>query len=284
MAKKKTYMLEDLTWKEAKALFEKTDIAMICVGAIHPHGSGSTLGTDQVGAVELAKRINEKCLKRGLDIVILPSIPFGYNYYHGDFHGNISIDPPTLTSYFWNVIQWLHKWGIRKVIWNTPHGGNQPMIQDAMDRARTELGMVGVKFAWDATGTALTRAGLIDQPITGGDEGLILEMSLVKAVRPDTVDFSDATFVDYEDPFKGQFKVLDPHTIEFKGAPMYMYMGTGDVTTTGGFGREENRDYSRASAEHGKKIVDGVVDWIVDFIEEYKKLEIPSKYYGIGFP
>jgi len=45
MIKRKTYLLEELTWKEAAELFNKTDIAMINLGAIHPHGDGALLGT-----------------------------------------------------------------------------------------------------------------------------------------------------------------------------------------------------------------------------------------------
>lgn len=283
MEKRKTYLLEELTWKEARELFEKTDIAIVNAAAIHPHGSGAPLGTDQIGAVGVADRINQKCVERGIDVVILPSIPFGYNYYHGDFEGNISIDKATLTGYYWNVVKWLHKWGIRKLIWNSPHGGNTPCIQDVMQRARTELGMFGVRFAWDSTGIALTRAGIIDTPIRGGDEGLILEMSLVAAVRPDIMDFSDAAFKEYEQPFGDLFPVVDAHNIIFKKAQVYTFMGTRDVTSTGGYGAPEQRDYSKASAESGKIIVDGVVNYIVDFIVEFKKLKIPSEYYGIGF-
>jgi creatinine amidohydrolase/Fe(II)-dependent formamide hydrolase-like protein len=47
LEKRKTYLLEELTWKEAAALF-KTDIAMINLGAIHPHGDGALLGTDNL--------------------------------------------------------------------------------------------------------------------------------------------------------------------------------------------------------------------------------------------
>jgi creatinine amidohydrolase/Fe(II)-dependent formamide hydrolase-like protein len=283
MVKRKTYLLEELTWNEARDLFKKTDIAIVNLGAIHPHGTGAPLGTDVIGAFEVAERINKKCVDRGNDVVILPTIPFGYNYYHGDFEGTISIDKPTLISYYWNVVKWLHKWGIKKLIWNSPHAGNSPCIEEVATRARTELGMFSVRFAWDGTGMALTRDGVINTPIKRGDEGLILEMSLVAAVKPDIVDFSQATFKDYEQPFGDVFSVVDAHTIEFGKSKVYTYMGTRDVTSTGGYGAPENRDYSKASAESGKIIVDGVVNYIVDFIEEFKKLKIPSKYYGKGF-
>jgi creatinine amidohydrolase len=204
MNKRKTYLLDELTWKEAADLFKKTDIAMINIGAIHPHGDGALLGTDSIGANEVAIRINEKCLKEGLDVVILPTIPFGYNYYHGDFPGNISIDTNTLTDYYWNIIEWLNKWGVKKILWNSTHGGNTPSVAAVSHKARTKYGIFAARFAWDATGGALSRAGMVDVPIKRGDEGLAMEMSLCAAVRPDRVDFNESTFRDWEKRSAGE--------------------------------------------------------------------------------
>jgi len=273
----KKNLLNEMTWKEAKILFKKTDVAIINCGAIHPHGSACPLGTDNIGAYEVSKKISKKCLEQGIDVVILPNIPFGYNYYHGDFEGNISIDKPTLISYYWNVVKWLHKWGIRKIIWNSTHGGNEPCIEDVSSRARREFGMIAVRFAWDSTGMTLTQDGLINTPIKEGDEGLILEMSLVAAVRPEIIDFSDAAFKEYEKPFGDEFQIVDPHHILFGKSTLYTYLTTRDATSTGGYGGPEQRNYSKASAESGKIIINGVVDYIVDFIKAFTELKLKNR-------
>jgi len=282
MLKRKTYLLEELTWKEAAELFKKTDMAIINLGAIHPHGDGALLGTDNIGAYEVANRINERCVKENLDVVILPSIPFGYNYYHGDFEGNISIDKKTLIDYYWNVVEWLNKWGIKKILWNTPHGGNEPCVAEVAFKARIKFGIFSARFAWDASGAALSRSGMVDVPIKSGDEGLALEMSLCAAVRPDRVDFNESTFRDWEEPLGDKFPMEDAHNIKFQKSIIYTYLGTRDVTRSAGYGPPENRDPSAASAEYGKRLIDGVVNFVVDFIRELKTLKIPSKYYGTG--
>lgn len=282
MSKRKTYLLEELTWRETAALLKKTDIAMINLGAIHPHGDGALLGTDNLGAYEVANRINEKCVNKGIDVIILPSIPFGYNYYHGDFEGNISIDKKTLIDYYWNVVEWLNKWGIKKIIWNSPHGGNEPCIAEVASKAYVKYGILSVRFAWDSTGGALSRAGVVDVPIKSGDEGLAMEMSLCAAVRPDRVDFNESTFKDWEKPFGEKYPMADAHNIKFQKSTIYTYLPTRDVTSTAGYGPPENRPPSAASVEYGKKLVDGVVDYIVEFIKEFKTLKIPSKYSGTG--
>jgi creatinine amidohydrolase len=286
MIKRKTYLLEELTWKEAAELFKKTDIAMINLGAIHPHGTGALLGTDNLGAYEVANKINEKCVKEGLDIVILPSVPFGYTHYHGDFEGNISIELKTLTDYLWNIVEWLNKWGIKKILWNTPHGGNSSCVGEIASKARVKYGIFSASFAWDSTGTALSRAGVVDVPhYLAGDDGLALEMSLCAAVRPDRVDFNECTFRGLENPFGDKFPMLDPndaHNIKFQKARIRTYPGTRNVTSSGGYGPLENTDPKLASIEYGKKLIDGVVNFIVDFIKELKTLKIPSEYYGTG--
>ena len=282
MEKRKTYLLEELTWKEAAELFKKTDIAMINVGAVHPHGDGALLGTDVIGAHEVANRINEKCLKEKLDIVILPTIPFGYNYYHGDFAGNISIDRSTLTKYFWDIVVWLNKWGIKKILWNSTHGGNEPCVAEVAHKARAKFGIFSARFAWDATGGALSRAGMVDVPIKTGDEGLAMEMSLCAAVRPDLVDFNKSTFRDWEKPLGDKFPMADAHNIKFQKSTIYTYLATGDVTRSAGYGPPENRDPKAASAEYGKKLIDGVVNYIVDFIRELKTIKLPTENWGTG--
>jgi creatinine amidohydrolase/Fe(II)-dependent formamide hydrolase-like protein len=226
--------------------------------------------------------INERCVKEGLDIVILPSIPFGYNYYHGDFAGNISIDKKTLIDYYWNVVEWLNKWGIEKILWNTPHGGNEPCIAEVAFIAYKKYGIFSARFTWDATSSDLSKAGVVDIPLKDVGEGLAFEMSLCAAVRPDRVDFNESTFRDWEKPFGDKFPMVDAHNIKFQKSTIYTYLPTRDVTDSGGYGPMEDRDPKAASAEYGKKLIDGVVNYVVDFITELKTLKIPSNYSGTG--
>lgn len=285
--KPKTYLLENLTWKEAEDLFKKTDVALINTGAIHPHGLNVPLGLDSFGATEVGIRLDKVCVKRGIDIVILPTINYGITHHHGDFPGNISIDIVTMTRLYWNIIKWIHKWGIRKIIWHTPHYV-VPSIEQCMYRARTELGMIGFRVAWDFLAIALTKSGVIDQPIKSFDGGLIMEGSLAAACRPEYVDFSAETFKEYLQPWQEQgssLEVVHPHRIKFKGIEIQAYMGTRDVTPTGGYGAESQRDYSLGSEETGNLMVNAVVDYIADLVVEAKKIKLPGpdKYWGTGW-
>ena len=148
MSKMRKHLLNEMTWKEAKEAFKKTDLAIITAGACHCHGSACPLGTDNITAIELSSRIGKKCMERGIDVIVLPNIPFGYNEYHGDFPGNISIDQATLASYYMNICKWLHKWGIKKIIWNCTHGGNISVVADVSYRCRNELDLLSVLFPW----------------------------------------------------------------------------------------------------------------------------------------
>jgi len=214
--------------------------------------------------------------------VILPSIPFGYNYYHGDFEGNISIEKKTLTDYYWNVVEWLNKWGIKKILWNTPHVGNEPCIAEVASKAYRKYGIFSARFGWDSTGAALSRAGVVDVPIKAVDEGLAMEMSLCAAVRPDRVEFNESTFRDWEKPLGDKFPMVDAHNIKFQKTMIYTYLNTRDVTSSAGYGPVENREPKAASAEYGKKLIDGVVNFVVDFIKELKTLKMPPRYSGTG--
>ncbi|WP_296349131.1 creatininase family protein [Reyranella sp.] len=65
--------LEDLTWPEAKARFDRDDVVVIPVAAaIKPHGPYLPLGTDALIARALAQRVIER-----LPVVVAPMVDSG---------------------------------------------------------------------------------------------------------------------------------------------------------------------------------------------------------------
>ena len=263
------YLLNEMTWKEAKEAFNKTDIAMITLGACHCHGSACPLGTDNITAVEFSNRIGKECMERGVNIIVLPNIPFGYNEYHADFHGNISIDQATLASYYKDVCKWLHKWGIKKLIWNCTHGGNISVAADVAYRCRNELGLLSVLIPW------YNQYIDLENTFPYADEGLVQEMSAILYLRPDLCNVTEAAFKEYKQPFGDKLPLVDYSHIGFKNGNVRLFLNTKDVTDTGGWGAPESRDYSKASAELGGHMVETVVKFVVDFIEEFDKVEVP---------
>ena len=76
--------------------------------------------------------------------------------------------------------------------------------------------------------------------------------------------------------------LVNAHNIKFQKSTLYTYLATGDVTKSAGYGPPENRDPKAASAEYGKKMIEGVVNYVVDFIKELKTLKLPKENWGTG--
>jgi creatinine amidohydrolase len=264
------FLLNEMTWKEAKEAFKKTDIAIISTGACHPHGSACPLGTDNITAEELSNRIGKKCMERGINLIILPNIPFGYNEYHGDFPGNISIDQSVLESYYINICKWLHKWGIKKIIWNCSHGGNISAISSVAYRCRNKFGLLSVLFSWYDQYIDL------ENKFSYADEGLVQEMSAILYLKPELCNISEENFSEYKQPFGDIFSLIDYTHIKFRNGKIRFFLNTKDVTDTGGWGPPESTDYSKASAKLGEHMIETVVTFIVDFIEKFKNIEVPN--------
>ena len=78
--------LEKISWVQAQEYFEKKDIAIIPVGSTENHGSQLCLGTDFLIPRKLCEMMDER-----LDVLIVPTIPYGVGDQHANFPGTITI-------------------------------------------------------------------------------------------------------------------------------------------------------------------------------------------------
>ena len=105
------YLLEDMTYVEAKEAFERTDLVIIPVGSNEVHGPHMPLGTDNNGAREVAKRVGEKM--NGMAIVA-PLIPYGNAEHHMKFEGSTSLSLDTLIRVYRDVSDSFVRWGAKR--------------------------------------------------------------------------------------------------------------------------------------------------------------------------
>jgi len=73
--------------------------------------------------------------------------------------------------------------------------------------------------------------------------------------------------------------IMDLTTFKFGPGLVNTYFRSGDVSDTGDlleYGHSSNTDFSKSSAdataENGQELLKAVVDYIVDFIDEFKKI------------
>jgi len=260
--------LDEMTWEEAKEAFKKTDIAVICCGATHGHGVAAPLGTDTFVAEGIGERVGKKS-----NVIVVPTIPIGYNEYHMDFPGCLNFSKKLLADIYMAICESLHKWGIRKVIFLNPHGGNTSSIEDVAYRIRYEKGMLSAQVSYGA-------ASALDAKLAGyGSEGMVDETAMMLYLRPELAHPERTTFKEFKNPFGPGMPTVNNKTFKFGNGEVIIYNTSKDITDTCDWGNTPKAlDMSNATRELGKGIIEKAADYIIGFIEEFRKVKIPPTY------
>ncbi len=159
------------------------------VAATEQHGPHLPASTD----ADIARTMVAACvaiLHPNAKVSFLPIEEVGASAEHGDTPGTLSRDPFELAQAWFHIAADLNINGIRKLVLVSSHGGNTPVCDMVIQRARIELGMLAVATSWSRFGypDGLFSADEIALGIHGGD----IETSIMLAARPDTVDMTKA--------------------------------------------------------------------------------------------
>lgn len=264
--------LDEMTWEEAAKAFGETDVAVVCCGATHPHGLACPLGTDTFVAQGMAERIGKKA-----NVIVIPTVSFGYNEHHMDWPGTIHIQKHHLFGIYMDICKSLHKWGIRKLVFLSPHTGNSSIIEDVAYRLRYRKGMLSAFVSYELAEEANPR---LKEYLHS--EGLVDEASMMLHLRPDIVHPGRAKFKDFKNVFGPGFRVVGLKRLKVGKVTFQVYTTSKDVTENCEWGASPKAiDMTNASRELGKEIVETAVDCIVKFIEEFKKVEIPPTSWNV---
>jgi len=259
-------LLQEMSWSEAKEAFRETKLAIVPVGSIEQHGPHMPLGTDFLIADYLAKRVGSEA-----GAIVAPAVPIGFAAYHGDFPGTLSVSIDTLARYIWELCSYLARYGITHIIFINGHGGNLEALQSVARKFRDRGLAVAIVMWWEI-------AGQLNPDWTSLGHGDINETSVVLAIAPQTVNLEKA-----ETPVNKKLtpaiRVLNSSSCEFKNGVLKVALRASDVSDRGDFigvrripGTGIKASPKNATAERGRKILDAVVRYIVDFSKEFQKV------------
>ena len=130
--------LAELTWEEVRDLDRAKTVAVLPVGAIEAHGPHLPLGTDVVIARAMARSGAPLIERRGLGVVLLPSLPFSAAPFGAGFAGTLSIGPATVTSLVVDLARELARHGFAALAIANAH--LDPAHLAALDEAVTRAG------------------------------------------------------------------------------------------------------------------------------------------------
>jgi creatinine amidohydrolase len=240
-------LLYEMSWAEAKEYFIKNDIALLPVGSNEQHGPQNPLGTDHL----IAKALAEEAAKQ-TGVICLPVIPFGVSSHHKQFWGTIHVSPKTLKNYVKEICLALNYYGVKKIVIINGHGGNLNALAEASRELRESGIFISIFQWWPAAGKLLPE---LFKPEERGHAGAE-ETSVNLALHPKIVNMSKAV---NEEPRK--------HLAQAEG--ITLPLDTIDYTRSGVFGKSKT-----ASAKKGKKVLEAVINELVEHVKKLKKSKI----------
>ena len=251
--------LERISWKKAEAYFKTHDIAVIPVGSIENHGSHLALGTDFLVPSRIAEQID-----RESDVLILPAVPYGVADSHMGFAGTISLGYDGLLLVMRRICQQLYGYGVRRFVFLNGHGGNDGVLQE-----------VGVELNGKGAISAIVNwwqlAGELDPAWKGGHGGGE-ETAAMLAIDTDLVHLEDYLPLEPQD-LSDTLICNGMVGVKLDGIPVTIPRLFKHRSPGGWFGPDDPRD---ATVEWGEAMLSACGDFIVKFIEEFKKARLPE--------
>lgn len=171
--------LEDLTWPEAKAWFDREAVVVLPIGAAaKEHGHHLPLCTDYLLARAMAGRLME-----ALPVVVAPILSFGYYPAFRHYAGSQHLAPETFSAVLKDLLSGFIDQGVRNLAVLNTGVSTEPLVN------------VQLRELYEATGVRITAAhistlgrsadALFEQKLGGhGDEH---ETSLIMAIDPKRV-------------------------------------------------------------------------------------------------
>jgi creatinine amidohydrolase len=196
------------------------------------------------------------------DVLIAPTVPYGSTDYLADFPGTVNLGYDVLYAVVSKITESLYHHGARKFLFMNGHGGNNAALQQVcMDLDRKNA--MGCILNW------WTLAWTLDPAWVGGHGGGE-ETAAMMAIGDDLVDKSlmaDANVKDLTE----NLKTSNFGAINFRGFDILTRRNVRKMTDNGWIGVDHP---TTATREWGQKMLEGCAQYALDFIEEFKKVEL----------
>ena len=257
--RKRSYVLGDLTWPEARDRLKRVDLALLPVGALEQHGPHSPLDTDSFDAQYLSERVAEACTAP--KPLVLPLIPYGVSYHHDDFPGTLSVTNETLARFVYEIGMGAARNGVTKLVIINGHGGNGPTLQFASQMINRDAHIFTCVDSGETSDAEVS--AIVDTPndVHAGE----IETSTTLAVRPHLVAMDRARR--FVPTFSSTF-------LDFSGKrSVEWYARTKRISSQGTLG-----DPTKATREKGELIWETMIRNLVELVEDLKRMTLDEIY------
>ena len=264
------FLYEKMSWPEIDTAARAGKLVLLPVATIEDHGPHLPVDTDVVIVSAICRRTAELIPE---EVVLSPTVKFGYSPHHIDFPGTITIRWNTFVEYLLDILRSLIHHGFHKILMVNGHGSNAPLAEMAC-----RLGVVehpdsicaSVSW-WELADVRKVVAEIRESEVTS--HACELETSLYLAIDPKPVKMNKAAR-DITMPMSAHFfsdLVGGKPKTSFKN-PVHLTEYWSTVTKNGVRG-----DPTKATAEKGTVILDAASKELVEVLRELKERRIRKR-------
>jgi creatinine amidohydrolase len=250
-------LLENLTWPEVKTLKWNRTIVLFPFGSFEQHGPHLPLTTDTDIVTAVARAIEKK---RADKILCLPTLWPGHSTHHLFFPGTLSVSQFPYIQMVIELCRSVVKMGGQKIFLLNGHGGNDVPLRAALRELKTEFPKTQFVFAsyWSLAAESIRE--IRESKLGGLGHACEMETSIMLHLHPERVkkQLGKRDGPKHTDPYRKA-------DMQY-GRPVYFVNEFDEVTKTGTIGHPD-----LASAEKGKRFLNGIVQDVTAFVDEFAK-------------
>ncbi|MFM7321383.1 MAG: creatininase family protein [Armatimonadota bacterium] len=256
-------LYDALTWPEINAAVLARKTVLLPIGSTEQHGHHLPLDVDNflarsmcLAAARLAPR----------ELLVMPTIPYGYNEHALDFPGTIHVTYHHFIEYCLDVVKSVAHAGFDRIVIIDGHGSNEHLCEFIARRATLETDALVASTIWTNLVRDEWEAVRTSGP-GGSAHACEMETSAYLHLDPEKVRMPLAT--DHLGGAAGKEGSRFLHVDLTKGwGPMKLVQWTSSATPTGVSGAP-----TLATADKGRTLVEACARNLVDFTREFRALE-----------
>jgi creatinine amidohydrolase len=248
-------LLKDLTWPEAKSLDFNKLIVIFPTGSFEQHGPHLPFTTDTDIVSAIADDIERKLTDR---VLLLPTLWPGLSTHHMHFPGTLDVPQTIYIQLITELCKSITSMGAKKVFILNGHGGNDTPLRAALRELKSAAPETRFVFASYWTLAATTLREVRESEMGGMGHACEMETSVMLHLHPDRVHLDRAVRdgPTHTDPYRKA-------DMQF-ARPVFFVNEFHEVTQSGVIGHPD-----LATAEKGKRFLDGIVTEVSGFVEHY---------------
>ncbi|EMA61653.1 creatininase [Halorubrum distributum JCM 13561] len=172
-----------MTWEEAGDAIDDADFAVLPTGSIEQHGPHLPVSTDTLRADHLTAELVDAADEFDLDLLRLPTLPYGQSEHHMRFPGTVTLSTETYVDVVRQIGESVAEHGVDRLLIVNCHGGNREPLSVAADRLGRDTDLTVHFVHW----TDFAREDLEEAYGEGWGHAGDHETSFVELYRPDLV-------------------------------------------------------------------------------------------------